>query len=251
MGEPWHHGPLTVADTETTGVNLREDRIVTGYVATVMGRADGRAVTVGASVLVDPGIPIPDGAANVHGITTEHAREKGCDPVDGVNSIAEAIARSLSARIPVVLFNGAFDLGMLHHECIRHDLPTVGERLGLTRDAMFGPIIDAHVLDKHVDPYRRGSRKLTDTAAHYGIKLDNAHTADADAMAAARVAVAIADRYPEIARMDLPSLHRAQKLWRAEQMASLQRHFRVMKGQTEAYCDPCWPACTDPDHPSG
>lgn len=247
----WHHGPLTVADTETTGISVREDRIVTGYVATVLGRADGRTVMPGAQVLINPGVPIPPAASAVHGIFDINAQEKGCDPVDGVNSLAEAITRSLQARIPVILFNGAFDLSMIHYECIRHDLPTLGERLGLTRDAMVGPIIDAHVLDKHVDPYRRGSRKLTDTAKHYGIVLENAHTADADAMAAARVAVAIADRHPEIARMSLPDLHRAQKLWRAEQMVSLQRHLRVMKGDTTAVCDPCWPICTDPTHASG
>lgn len=255
-GTPWHFGPLTCFDLESTGISTREDRIVTGYVATILGKADGRRRVPGANVLINPGVPIPKEASAVHGVFDIVAQEKGCDPRDGVNSLAEAVARSLLARIPVVGFNLAFDFAFLHWECIRHDVPTVAERLGKARDAMFGPIIDAHVLDKHVDPYRSGSRKLDDsrgpgTATHYGVPLDNAHTADADAIASARVAVEIAKRFPGIGAMDVVTLHRSQKVWRAEQMVSLERYFRVMKGQTGAYCDPCWPYCVDLTHPTG
>lgn len=253
---PWHHGPLTCFDIESSGVSVVHDRIVTGYVATIMGRADGRTVLPGAQVLIDPGVDIPQGATDVHGITTAHAKEHGCDPVDGVNSIAEVLARSLLARIPVVGFNVAYDFSMLYWECLRHGVPTVAERIGLPPAAMVGPVVDAHVLDKHVDQWRKGSRKLDNSkgpgvAAHYGVPLDAAHTADADAMASVRVAVVIADRYPEVGGMDLVSLHRAQKLWRAEQMTSLQHYFRTKGGRPDAVCDPCWPACTDPTHHEG
>jgi DNA polymerase-3 subunit epsilon len=252
----WHLGPLTAFDTESTGINVRAARIVTGYVATILGRTDGRRSIVGANVLIDPLIEIPEGATDVHGITTEYAKEHGCDPADGVNSIAEALAQSLKARIPVVGFNLAYDFGLLYHECLRWDLPTVGERLGLSKASMVGPVIDAHVLDKHVDPWRKGSRKLDNSkgpgvAAYYGVPLDDAHTADADAVASVRVAVVIAEKYPEIGRMSLVDLHRAQKGWRAEQMASLQHYFRTKKDQADAWCDPCFPFCVEPTHPSG
>jgi DNA polymerase-3 subunit epsilon len=250
-GTPWHHGPLTAFDLESTGIDTREVRIVTGYVATVLSRADGRTVAVGADVLVNPGVPIPAGATEKHGITDDMVRARGVEPAGAINLIAEEIARSLKARIPVVGMNLAYDFTLLYWECLRWNVATVAERTGLPPAAMFGPIIDAYVLDKQVDPYRRGSRKLEDTARHYGVDLVNAHTADADAMAAARVAVAIADRHPRIAAMTLPDLHHAQKRWREEQAISLQRHLRVMKGQKDAVCDPCWPACTDPDHESG
>ena len=49
------------------------------------------------------------------------------------------------------------------------------------------PVLDPRVLDKHIDPYRRGGRKLTDLCAHYKVALDGAHSADADAIAACRV----------------------------------------------------------------
>lgn len=251
----WHLGPLSPFDLESTGVDRREARIVTGYVATILGRDAGRAVRPGAHVLLNPGVPIPPEATKVHGVTDEEAQAKGWPPREGVDSLAEAVSRSLLAHIPVVGFNLAYDFGLLHHECLRWDLPTVGERLGFTRDAMVGPVVDAHVLDKFVDPYRKGSRKLDDSkgpgvATHYGVPLDNAHAADADAIASVRVAVAIAERNPGIANMSLIDLHRAQKTWRADQMVSLQRYFREKKGQLDAWCDPCFPWCVDPTHPS-
>lgn len=247
----WHLGPLTAFDLESTGVNTREARIVTGYVATVLGRADGRACAVGADVLVNPGVPIPAGATEKHGITDEMVQARGAEPAGAINALAEELSQSLKAQIPIVGMNLAYDFSLLYWECLRWNVATVAERMGLPPSAPVGPIIDAYVLDKHVDPYRKGSRKLESIAAHYGVPLDNAHTADADAMASARVAVAIAARHPTIAGMSLRSLHLAQKDWRAHQAAGLQHHFRTKGGKPEAYVDPCWPQCTDLTHPSG
>lgn len=256
---PWHLGPLTPFDLESTGVDTREARIVTGYVATVLSRAEKRRQTIGAQVLINPGVPIPQGATDKHGITDEIAQAKGCAPTDGVNSLAEAVARSLIARIPVVGFNLAYDLTLLYRECLRWDLPTVAERVGLPPTAAVGPIIDAYVLDKHFDQWRKGSRTLDDRkgpgtgiAAHYGVPLTAAHTADGDAIASVRVAVIIAERYagPDMPT-DATALHVLQKLWKADQATSLQRYFRTKGGKPDAYVDPCWPICTDDTHPSG
>lgn len=256
MSLPWYLDLMTEFDLESTGIDTREARIVTGFAATSLGNtAPDWCRVPGASVLINPGVPIPAQAARIHGVTDEIAQAKGCDPADGVNSIAEAVARSLVARIPVVGFNLAYDFGLLHWECIRYGLSTVGERVGRTRDAMFGPIIDAHVLDKQVSR-RPGSRKLDDSkgpgvATFYGVPLLDAHTADADAIAAGRVARVIGERHPEIGSLDVITLHQRQKAWRAEQMIGLERYFRTMKGQADAYCDPCWPLCVDLTHPSG
>jgi DNA polymerase-3 subunit epsilon len=246
----WHLGPLTALDTESTGVSVYTDRIVTGYAATLDSRAAGRRTLALTTVLVDPGVDIPQGATDVHGVTTEYARTKGMLAPDGVNAIVRHVADSLGKGIPVVGYNLAYDLSLLYWECLCWDIPTVAERLGLAPDAMVGPIIDAYVIDKQVNPYVRGSgqRKLEPTAARYGVDLANAHTADADAMAAARVAVAIGTRWPEIGGMGLRELHIAQKAWRAEQQRNLQGYFRAMRGQYDAYCDPCWPICVDPAH---
>ncbi len=252
----WHLGPLTAFDLESTGVDTREARIVTGFAATLLGRTDGRAMTSRAHILIDPGVPIPPEATEKHGVTDEYAQKYGQKPAEGVDELADVLARSLLARIPVVGFNLAYDFTLLYRECLRHGLPTLAERIGLPPGSMVGPAIDAHVLDKHVDQWRKGSRRLDDSkgpgvATHYGVPLDNAHTADADALASVRVAVAIAELNPFIGAMDLAELHRAQKGWRAEQAASLQHYFRTKGGRPDAYVDPCWPLCTDDTHPSG
>lgn len=252
----WHLGPLTAFDLESTGVDAREARILTGFAAMMLGRADGRTMTHRANVMINPGVPIDPEATRIHGITDEEVQAKGWKPQEGIDALADVLRQSLLARIPVVGFNIAYDLNLLYWECRRHDLPTLAERVGLHRDAMVGPVIDAHVLDKHVDPWRRGSRKLDDSkgpgvATHYGVPLGQAHTADADAVASVRVAVAIAEKYPYIAAMDLRQLHHEQKLWRAEQMTSLQHYFRTQRDQPDAWCDPCWPQCIDTTHPSG
>lgn len=251
---PWHLGMLAPLDFESTGVDTREARIVTGYTAVLLGRDRGRGLASRpTSLVVDPGIPIPPGATEVHGVTDEMARA-GVAADDGVNTFAEEVARALQARIPVVGHNLTYDLSLLYWECLRHDLPTVAERLGYLRDAPVGPIIDTYVLDKHFDQFRRGSRKLDDSkgpgvATRYGVPLGRAHTADADAIAAARVAVAIAVKY---AGPDLPTdaaqLHPLEKLWAFDQRTSLERHFR--KKNPDARVDRCWPICTDPSHPS-
>jgi len=250
--KPWHLGPLCAYDLETSGTNTRVDRIVTGYVCTVLGRAEGRRQMIGADVLISPGVPIPAEATAVHHVTDEMAREKGCDPVDGVNSVAEALSRALIARIPVVGHHVHYDLSMLYWECLRHGVPTVAERMGLPPAAAVGPIIDTLVLDKHVDPYRRGSRRLDDSkgpglASLYGVPLARAHTADADAIAAARVAVKIAEKYPRLISPDAVQLHKEQKAWAFDQRASLETYFR--KKDPNKVLDRCWPMCIDPDHP--
>lgn len=246
----WYQDPFTVFDLESTGVDTREDRIVTGYAATVRLVDGRREVVPGAQVLINPGIPIPAGASAVHGITDEVVQKKGITPVDGVYAIAKALANSLQAHFPIVGFNLSYDFGLLHWELIRNGLPTLGEMLGRSRDAGFGPVVDAHVLDKQVDPYRKGPRNLGATAKHYGVQLrdEDAHSADADAMAAARVAVRIAKLRPEIGEMGARQLHLRQKQWRSMQAAGLEAHFR--KTRPDAFVDRCWPLCTTLEHPT-
>lgn len=59
---------LAVFDLETTGVDPNSDRIVTAFFGVLDG--DGE-LTVSREWIVDPGVPIPPGASNVHGWTAE------------------------------------------------------------------------------------------------------------------------------------------------------------------------------------
>ena len=103
-----------------------------------------------------------------------------------------------------------------------------------------GPVIDPLVIDKAVDRYRRGKRTLTATAEHYGVALPNAHDAGADAVAAGRVAQAIARAFPELAAIAVADLHARQVDWCREQAESYQA-WRRANGEPEFTTSGAWP----------
>lgn len=219
----WHEGPMLAFDLETTGPDPDTARIVTATLIALDGpnTAPRHWVQGIREYLVNPGVDIPAGATAVHGITTTHARENGMNRERAVAEIIGEIGLRLHRGIPVVAYNGAYDLTVLDREARRLNIDPLTNRLPVV-----GPMVDPYVLDKQVDKYRKGSRKLVDVADHDGIDLRNAHTSQADALAAAQVGVAIAGRYPELVGVDLPRLHTLQTTWRREQCASLQAYFR-------------------------
>lgn len=220
-------------DVESTGVDTFNDRIVTWCAVMLMptGHIDA------SHELVNPGVPIPPSATAIHGITDEMVQATGNLPDESLWRFVDRIADAVKAEIPLIGMNPSFDLTMLDAECRRHGIPTVEEAAGVP----LRPVVDVYVLDKHVDPYRKGSRKLDALCEHYRVRHDGAHDALADAIASARVAYRIANTFDEIGQMPLQRLHDAQVLWKAEQAASLQAHFR--KTNPEALVDPCWPTC--------
>ncbi|MFF7382364.1 exonuclease domain-containing protein [Streptomyces griseoluteus] len=229
----WHREPLIGFDLETTGTDPRQARIVTGAVLEVRaGEARGRR-----EWLADPGVEIPADAVAVHGISNEHAAAEG-RPADQVaDALASALAAAWEAGMPVVAYNAAFDLTLLSAELRRHGLPSLAERLGGRVPA---PVIDPYTIDRRVDRYRRGKRNLEAVCAEYGVVLDAAHDASADALAAARLATAIAERYPKIAGLGLAELHRRQVEWYAEWAADFEAFLR-RKGEADAVVDRVWP----------
>ncbi|MFF3622366.1 3'-5' exonuclease [Streptomyces sp. NPDC002467] len=208
----WHLGRLCGFDLETTGIDVETDRIVTACVV----QCGGGQPTVSASWLADPGIDIPEQAAKVHGITTERARTEGKPAAEVVADVLAALGQVIAAGVPVVAMNARYDLTLLDREARRYGLAPLPA----------GPVIDPYVIDKHVDRYRKGGRKLVDLCAHYGVPIGDAHTADADAIAACRVAWRIGSTRPDMAALSLAALHDQQTVWAAEQAAGLQEYFR-------------------------
>ena len=85
----WTDGPFMGFDTETTGVNTATDRIVT---AACVEWRNGQ--TRERTWLADPGIPIPKQAQDVHGISTEYAKENGRPLDEVVIEVAKVLPKS-------------------------------------------------------------------------------------------------------------------------------------------------------------
>lgn len=227
---PWFAGPMLGFDCETTGVNPETDRIVT--VALVKVGPDGAQPW---QAVINPGVEVPESAARIHGWTTERVVEHGREPAEVLEIVAATLSAAMAEAVPAVGMNISYDFTILDRELRRCGLPTLEQRLG----GSIRPVVDVYVLDKHVS-FRKGSRKLVDTAAFYGVDLGaNAHDAMADTLAACRIAYKIGRQNERIGSMDIDDLHAAQIGWRAEQQASLQAYFRS-QGKNET-CDGSWP----------
>ena len=206
---------LAVFDLETTGLDLREARIVTACAVKI--DQDGQIVGPNQEWLADPGIEIPEAASNVHGVTTEIARANGRAAKEVVSELLETLRDFFERGIPVVAFNAPYDFTILHYEALRHGLDPIHEPK---------PVIDPMVLDKYVDTYRSGKRTLEVASRIYGVQLQDAHNATADAVAAGRVAQAIARKYAEKLPDDVFVLHNSQIEWSASQDASYEKFRR-------------------------
>lgn len=218
----WHRGPLAAFDLETSGVDPAADFIVTAAICDAAG--------TGHTWLVHPGDrDIPEGATQVHGISTEHARAHGRPAAECADEIADVLAGYLSAGTPVAVYNAVFDLTLLEAELRRHGLRPLADRV-----PALGPIVDPLIIDKQVDRFRRGKRTLEATTAFYGVALADAHTATGDAAACLRLAQELGARYPKLAATDISTLHNDQRAWAAEQAASFQAYLdRTRPGHGE------------------
>lgn len=217
-----------VFDLETTGVDVEHDRIVTAHV----GLLDAHGIEIAArDWLADPGVDIPEGATAIHGITSAHAREHGVPARHVVADVTAALRSLLSQGVPVVAYNASYDFSLLANEARRHGVAPLENP---------SPIIDPLVIDKAYDRYRPGKRTLQVVAALYAVGLEDAHEAAADAVAAGRVAQALARQFalPET----LAELHTRQIAWARAQAASLTEYFiRVGRIDPEERLDGTWP----------
>ncbi|MGW0857527.1 exonuclease domain-containing protein [Streptomyces sp. NPDC002690] len=228
----WHREPLVGFDLETTGTDVETDRVVTA--AIVRLDADG-AVSEERTWLLDPGVAIPEQASAIHGISTDHAREYGVPARGAIEEIAATVAGVLRSGTPLVVMNARYDLSLLDRECRRHGLRSITERLGTAPS----PVVDPLVIDKHVDKYRKGRRALHALCAHYGVSLDDAHDARADAVAAVQVVRRMGEVHRPVGAMPLTDLHDLQVVAAAAQSVSLQAYLR--RTDPTVVVEPAWP----------
>jgi len=227
MTRAWH-SELAVFDLETTGVDVETARIVTAHVGVL--DADG-SVSEQWTWMADPGVEIPEGASAIHGITTERAKAEGRPARQVVAEIVTALDVLVTSGLPLVIYNAPYDLTLLNREARRHRLrPLTDPR----------PVIDPLVLDKALDRYRPGKRTLTRACEVYGVDLLDAHDASADAIAAGRVARAIAALHADRLGDDVHELHDRQVRWCKAQSLGFQDYMRRTKDPDFA-CAHEWP----------
>lgn len=200
---PWIDGTWLGFDTETTGVSVKRDRIAT---ASLIWREGGNDRV--ENWIINPGIPMPPQATAVNGLTDEFLAQNGEKPVVALEEIASRLASAMDSGIPAVGFNVSYDFQILEAELARHGLETLRERLG----GALQPIIDPLVLDRALDRYRPGKRRLAMVCAAYGLGENrDFHRAEADVTATLDLLSAMVDRYEELREMTLVELQQFQR----------------------------------------
>ena len=254
----WHKARLLALDTETTGIDIETDRIVTAA-AILVGGGQGREAR---NWLTDvDGLDIPEAATKVHHITTEHARTHGIPAKAAVEDIVTVLAECVTTDTTIVGHNVVYDISLLDREARRH----LGCGLADAFDISRMRVLDTRTLDQHVLPRRRrvsptqGPRQLITLAQVYGLGWDEdaAHGSEYDALMAARIAYRIGSlvlmprrerpefelgkfqQFDQLAGMDIDALHAAQIGWAAEQAAGLESFFR--QKDPKAVVERVWP----------
>lgn len=234
----WANGPLLGLDLETTGADPETARVVQWALVAI---GHGQQVARRQHGLVNPGVPIPDEARAVHGISDAAVRERGTNPRPTLEMIDRELADASWQVVPVVAYNGVYDLTVLTRECDRH-----GARRAARAAGSRLCLIDPYVLDRGADRYRKGKRTLTDLARHYDVEQRGAHDALADVETTLALLPAIVERHPWLAHMSLDELQDFQAATMREWAASLTRYF-ARQGNPR-HVEGAWPlipACTD------
>jgi len=199
----WMGGEILGFDFETTGIDRFDDVPVSYALVTML---HGEVVQC-ESALVDPGRDIPEGATNVHGISTERARAEGMALDDAISYVSERILDASRRRVPVAGMKLDYDLTILDTQARRL------HGAGLIEQGWTGPVLDAVVLDRHLDRFRPGRRTLGALCELYGVDIGHAHDATADAVASVRVLLALAAKFKAVREPGLAKLYEAQALW--------------------------------------
>lgn len=182
--------PFCQIDLETTGTDPSQDRITQIAVLKVMPELnpDGTNVTIIKNRLINPGMPIPAGAAEITGINDEAVKD-----APKFASIANNLLQFLMG-CDLGGFNFRwYDLPLLAEEFHRvgiNDFPAKGTR-----------VVDSLNIFKD-----REKRNLTAAYKFYcGKDLEGAHNAEVDITATHEVLLGQLNKYPDLGK-DIESL---------------------------------------------
>jgi DNA polymerase III subunit epsilon len=173
-GTPLERLPILVLDTETTGLDVARDRVISIGGLRLVGGRMYRATSFDR--LVNPGSPIPPRSTAIHGITD--AMVADAPPFAEVYAALEA----LMAGTVVVGHQIAFDLAMLRAECARNGCSWVEPRS-----------LDTLLLVASLIPGLAGA-SLDAVAGELGVSVHGRHTALGDSLVTAEVFASLLPR---------------------------------------------------------
>ncbi len=202
MTTTWIDGEMLAFDLETTGIDKFEDVPVSFALVWF----EDHQIIRSRAELVNPERVIPDGAAAVHGISTERAMAEGMAMSDAVDEVASALLDASRRGVPVVGFNLQYDLTMIDAR-----LKAMG-RPGLLAAGWKGPVLDPLVIERKLFSDRKRSR-LSDVCERYGVINEAAHDASGDAIASVRVLEAQTVKFRRLLATDLVRMTEAQWEW--------------------------------------
>ncbi|EKO3965529.1 3'-5' exonuclease [Vibrio fluvialis] len=190
---------ITFYDTETTGLpnwkvpsnDESQPHIV--QLGAIVCNAETREIIKEIDVIVKPdGWTIPDEVAAIHGITTEIALEKGIPETEAIKMLLDECC-GIGER---VAHNRTFDQRIVRIGLKRHGFSEEQMDMWADKDDHHDTMLLAKPIMKMGPKNRYGykSPKLEEAYEHFtGKKLENAHTAMADARACMEVYWAIKD----------------------------------------------------------
>jgi DNA polymerase-3 subunit epsilon len=196
--------PLAVIDLETTGINLAVDRIV--ELAIVKVHPDGSRLV--KRKLVNPQMPIPKTSSDVHGITDDMVKD-----APSFKQIANEIRQFLDHCDLAGYNSNRFDIPMLVEEFLRS---------GLDFDVASRHLLDVQKIYHMMEP-----RTLSAAYKFYcGKDLDNAHSAEADAIATFEILESQLQKYAQAGT----TVESVIKFTGQEQIVDFARRFIMENG---------------------
>ncbi|MDD4921357.1 MAG: 3'-5' exonuclease [Bacteroidales bacterium] len=168
--------PIVFFDLEATGINTNNDRIVEISYLKVLPNGQEESKTY----RVNPGIPIPKEASEVH-----HIMDEDVANCPSFKEIGKQIARDIEGCDIAGFNSNRFDIPMLVEEFLRNDIDI---------DLSKRKFIDVQVIFHKME-----QRTLTAAYKFYcGKELDGAHGAEADTRATYEVLKSQLDLYPDL-----------------------------------------------------
>lgn len=168
--------PIVFFDFETTGINIVSDRIVELSILKV----NPNGMEESKTVRVNPGIPIPKQASDIHGIKDEDVKDSPT-----FKEVGKELAKFIEGCDLAGFNSNRFDIPLLAEEFLRN---------GVDIDFSKRKFVDVQTIF-----HKKEQRTLTAAYKFYcGKNLEDAHTAEADVLATYEVLKAQLDMYNDL-----------------------------------------------------